>query len=521
MRDIFDFPDEESRFQYIKYALKKYEGERGLVRNEDCIIAYTCLVVHYIVAVRPKSEHTIYSVMKLAGASMKEPGFRAPFWSIVHRYSLQHPEDELFQAGQKVERVFTNEDLEDFFAFLEWNLMEVRDEEEKEKLLGHLTYCRIRYIHNRPKKVAFTAGKRKHRGRPVSLSGEEEKYQKFLEKYTPEKIKSYLDEYVIGQDEAKETLSLAVYNHYLRLLYPEEKLLKNNVVMIGPSGCGKTELIRRISQLVDVPVATCDFSGIVATPWKGRNKEEALLNLYLKADRNIELAERGILFLDEFDKIIPSRKSSRGSDINDELQGQLLGMLEGTMVDVPFQSKEQSREMITMNTENILFVCAGAFEGLEELVQKDRKREGDAFGLASQKQKDVPLNSETLTMQHLMDYGMKTELAGRLSNTAVLQKLDRDTLRRVLTEPKDSILEKYKNEFRTEDDLRLTFTDEALEAIVDQVSHMDIGARGLNAVLHSILQEALFYAPTAENLVEVIITSDVVQEGKEPRYIYL
>lgn len=521
MKEVFKYTNADSRYDYIMHCLEKCEQEQMHLGNKEVLLAYTGLLVHYIMVARPEHEHTLYSIMKLAGATFKEPGFRSPFWSIIYRYSMSHQEDVIFQDGRNLEHIFTNADLEDFFAFMEWSIMDVDDPQEQEKMLGHLTYCRIRYIHNRPKKIAFSSGKKKHKGRPVQLSGEDEKIHKFLEEYTPEKIKSYLDEYVIGQDEAKETLSLAVYNHYLRLLYPDHKILKNNVVMIGPSGCGKTELIRRISDLVTVPVATCDFSGIVATPWKGRNKEEALLNLFLKANRNIDMAECGIVFLDEFDKIIPSRKSSRGSDINDELQGQLLGMFEGTLVDVPCQLKEHGREMITMNTENILFICAGAFEGLEEIVRKDRNTAGDSFGLSTLKNKDVELSKDNLKMKHLMEYGMKTELAGRLSNMAVLHKLDKAALRRVLTEPKESILEKYKNEFKVEDDLRLSFTDEALDEIVEKVNGMDIGARGLNAVLHDILQEPLFFAPGEENLVEVIITSDVVKRGESPKYIYL
>lgn len=510
MRDIFEFPSEESRIEYIKYALKKFEDEVTPLGDRQIVEEYISLMVHYIVVCRPAEEHTIYSIMKLAGASYRENGYRAAFWSIIRKAAIQYPRDPVFQSGVSLNTLFSNQDLEDVFAFLEWSFLKIEDEAEKEELLGFLTLSRIKYIHNRPKKISFRSRKS---GDTPQMAEEKAEHQAFLLNYPPKMIKAYLDEYVIGQDEAKKVLSTAVYNHYLRICYPDKHFMKNNVLMIGPSGCGKTELIRRISKLVSVPIVTCDFSGIVATPWKGRNKEEALLNLYLKSGRNLELAEKGIVFLDEFDKIVPSHITSRGADVNDELQGQLLGMFEGTLVDVPFQSKEKGREMITMNTENILFICAGAFEGLDEIVRRDlSSATGEGFGMSTLRHSSVSLNKDNVSMKHIMEYGMKPELAGRLTNMAVLDKLDREALRRVLLEPKESILERYKNEFMVDDQIKLTFGEDAIEAIIDKVSNMDIGARGLNAILHDTLLDALFEAPGSDDRKEVIVTREMVEK---------
>ena len=517
MRDIFDCKNDAEFSIRIEERMAAYLAGDGYFSAPDRVYDYLRILLHYIFLVRPKSEHTIDSVLKLLGASYKEKGYRTPFWAIIREASLQYPTDELFYRARSVEQEITNEDIDEIFDFLESELLLEGGTEQTEEELGLLAVCRVRYQQSRVRDIRMKSGGKKKgdEGEPAFFPA----CRSFVEQYTPRRIREYLDRFVLGQDESKDVLSTAVYNHFLRILHPDEKLIKTNVLMVGPTGCGKTELIRRIADLVPVPVVISDFSGIVATPWKGRNKEESLLNLYLKAGKDVELTECGIVFCDEFDKIIPSKAYSRGGDINQELQGQLLGMFEGTDIDVPMPDKSGGHESILMNTSNILFICAGAFEGLERIVKKDYVRGGIGFSSQTAEGKDFELTGDKLKTEHLMEYGMKPELAGRLSAVTVLKKLDRDMLKRVLTEPEESILSRYELELRVDEGARLNVTDEALDVIIDRVMEMSIGARGLNAIVHEILAQTLYELPSMNGVQEVMITGAAARMEEKPVYI--
>lgn len=496
--------------------MEEYQDRGGYFTTPALVYDYLRILIHYITVVRPFAEHNLDSILKLMGASYKEKGFRTPFWAIIRDAGNTYPDDELFYKARNVEREITNEDMDEIFAFMEYELLKDGVDSAAESALGTLAVCKVKYQQSKVRNIHMNSRSRPEGKKETPLFLKD--CEKFVNEYTPERIKEYLDRFILGQDESKEILSTAVYNHMLRILHPQEKLLKTNVLMVGPSGCGKTEIIRRLSELLPVPVVITDFSGIVATPWKGRNKEESLLNLYIRSGKDQELTECGIVFCDEFDKIIPSKLYSRGGDINQELQGQLLGMFEGTDIDVPLQDKSGA-ESIILDTTNILFICAGAFEGLEKIVKKDYVKSGIGFGSEVDKDESFEMTGMHLKTEHLMEYGMKPELAGRLSTVTVLKKLDREMMKRVLTEPEDSILSRYEREMLIDDGVRLTLTDGALDVITDRVMEMSIGARGLNSVVRQILSDALFEVPTMNGVKEVLITEGAARLEEKATYL--
>ncbi len=517
MRKLFEKCNDKTFDQYLEKRLKVYQKHNQPFTNSLVIFTYLSVVIHYIFVSRDKDEQVLESVMKLLGASYKDGDRQAPFWAILNREADEYADDPILIGGIRLEKVVTNEDIDECFDFLEWEVSQEPDEEKKYLELGKIAINKILFFKDGRKRLEMkrreTGGKKEEDPRFLR------KCRRFLQEYTPERIKEYLDRYVIGQDAAKISLSTAVYNHYQRILHPEENLIKSNIILIGPTGCGKTELIRRIEELVNIPVVISDFSGIVATPWKGRNKEEALLNLYLKADKCMEAAEHGIVFFDEFDKMIPVKNNSMGLDINQELQGQMLGMMEGTIIDVPYMNGSGNDTILRMNTQDILFVCAGAFEGLDKIVRKDMQKEG-SLGFQSNLigRSEIEISEDNIKVKHLMEYGMKPELAGRLGAVSVLHGLDKDMMRRVLTEPEDSIIARYRREFDQENRIRLEFTDEAIDVIVDKVSKLSIGARGLNAVIHEILADALFEVPDMAGVRQVTITGAAAALEEAPEY---
>ena len=338
----------------------------------------------------------------------------------------------------------------------------------------------------------------------------------FLENNTPSEIKKNLDNYIIGQDEAKELLASAIFNHYSRIAYPEKKISKFNVLVIGPSGSGKTELVRRIKDMVDVPVILEDVSALVATPFRGRNKEELLRRLVAEADGDIELAKHGIIFCDEFDKLChPS--GVKGHDHNDQIMGQFLGMMEGAVIDTAQRTGKSSDENdYEIDTGNILFVCMGAFEGLEEIVLNDAAQ-SDAdrisFGIASKNTERKVMHSRDVELRHLVEYGIKPELAGRLCNLAVLDAIDRDLLIRIMKDAKDSPIRRLKNELLLDDQITLEFEDEALDVLADHAVAMGTGVRALNGILRDALEDILFNAPSMKKGTVVNVTKEMIEKA--------
>lgn len=325
----------------------------------------------------------------------------------------------------------------------------------------------------------------------------------------PKQIKEFIDQYVIGQEHAKKVLSVAVYNHYKRLSQPTTKddvdIEKSNIIMVGETGTGKTLLARTIAKMLHVPFAIVDATILTEAGYVGEDIESLLTRLLQAADYNVEAAERGIVFIDEIDKI--ARKGDNPSitrDVSGEgVQQGLLKLLEGSVVNVPPQGgrKHPDQKMIAVNTKNILFVCGGAFEGIKRVIAKRMNTQVVGYGSHKiQAQIDKENLLQYIVPDDIRKFGLIPEIVGRLPVLTHLEPLDRDALKRILTEPKNSIIKQYEKLFKM-DKIKLVFKDDALEFIVDQAISFKLGARGLRSICESIMLEAMFNMPS-ENIKE-------------------
>ncbi len=331
--------------------------------------------------------------------------------------------------------------------------------------------------------------------------------------FEPSRLYSYLNQYVIGQDRAKRILSTAIYGHMKRIRYQNERFVPDSVLLVGPSGCGKTELAKHLVEVMDLPCVFTDVSSMGGSQYSGGKKREDLLReLYWKAGFDLKKAQTGVIFMDEFDKLLVPSYASSGVDTHGEVQGQLLTMIEGAklFINIPDQGE------VEFDTSRVLFILAGAFQGIEEYIKESKSSRSSSggnigFGAKLLKDMDTSYTSANVTQDVLMRFGMKKELAGRIGHIAVVNQLTRDEMKRILTEPKNSILERYARELKLYCGGDLVMEPETLDEIVDMAMEYEVGARGLSIVLRKVMADTLYEAPERKNVKAVRIS---IEDGR-------
>ena len=521
MFHIFDkkFSNQEEIEEYIYNLIDDYTRNTKSDIDTLNVIRYITTLKEYIENKCPKKERNTLRLISLISSSIDQNGSGITSVDLTFANLLANdPESFLPVKYTLVKSLIDNESLYDILLFLKYNLLttiaaesnkdnidEIKKKYAKETELLDKAINTVEKVLDEQEEIEHIAEE------SDKLDGDlKEKIDKFLVEYRPFAIKAYLDKKIIGQEEAKRTMSVAIYNHMLLIAHPELKLKKNNVLMVGPSGCGKTEIMRVLSEILPVPISIFDTSGISQNGWKGDKKiKDAVKELVLKTD-NIDAAENGIIFLDEFDKMCRPAFTSHGENVSVHIQGEALAMIEGCNVEVNLSGEDNMFQQIAMiDTKNILFVCAGAFDGIEDTIKKIKTKDASiGFGNKTINPNEA-IKAEDITKDVIIEFGVTPELAGRLSVTTVLHKLTKEDMFNIITKCDDNVLDELKAIAKTGYGIDLEITEKALMKLID-VLCMKVGARGLRSVIFEKFTDILFEVSSKENISKVVFDEDFV-----------
>ncbi len=522
MFHIFEkkFPNIEAEETYFYDALDNYCHDTGDAIDKFFTINYLMLLKQYIEEQCSKKEKNTLKLISILSSSLPSQDKTVTTVDLMFNSLLSSaPTSFLPVKYTLIKPNITVDNLYNIFLFFKFNLLNTIKEEscDEDVKLVQSRYQKEMSLLDKSIEQAEAYEEDEIRRQKEAESKEnenqdnfQEELEKFLSDYKPHIIKAYLDKRIIGQEEAKRTMSIAIYNHIYKIAHPELKLNKNNVLMIGPSGCGKTEIMRVLSEIIPVPVSFFDTSGVSQNGWKGDKKiKDAVKELAIKTG-NTALAQYGIIFLDEFDKLCKPCFTSHNENVSVHIQGETLAMIEGCDVSVSMGSTDDSmyEKPTLINTKNILFVCAGAFEGIEDTVKRMHNKEASiGFGGVSKKTGNN-ITAKDITKEVIMEFGVIPELAGRISVVTVLNKLTREDMFNILTKCDDNVLDELKLLVKGAYGAELEISEKALQKLIEQLC-IDVGARGIRSILFEHFTDILFEVAEKQNIAKIIINDDL------------
>lgn len=496
--------------EYIFNAVNEYTKNTGNSIDTLIVIDYLVLLKKYIEEYHTKDNSKYLKLLKLVSGSIdKDNSDIVETDECFMQIMTKSPENYLSTHYLLVKNRLDNEVIYDLLLFLKYNLLLFENNNNcKGKNAEELTIIEesISIVEELVEEELDEEEGSETTEMPSELS---EKVDKFLEEYKPYKIKEYLDKYIIGQDEAKRIVATSIYNHMITISHPELNLKKNNILMVGPSGCGKTEIMRVLSKILPVPLSIFDTSGMSQNGWKGDKKvKDAVKELVLKTE-DIPSAEHGIIFLDEFDKMCRPAFTSSGENVSVHIQGEILAMIEGTTVEVSLAGEDVIGLTELVDTKNILFICAGAFDGIQDIVKKERNKSA-AIGINSQlKDSSFEMTAKDISKETIIKFGVTPELAGRLTITTVLNKLTKSDMYDILTKCENNVIDELKLIVQTGYGVEVDLRKEAIETLIEKLC-MDVGARGLRSIIFEYFNNILFDISKEKNIKKVIVDKDLV-----------
>ena len=521
MYNIFNkkFENEYDQYQYIFQAIDAYTKNTGNCIDSETVIAYISVLKQYIETECPKKERNFLRLISLIKSSLETNNNGVTQTDIVFADLLSDKPDCYIATHYiLVKHRVDNNTVFDILLFLKYNLMSLMNSETNSSNAQEIKQKykkEMDLLTEGVDEAEALVDEEEETEKEVSAQLPKEsknKIEEFLKEYKPYKIKEYLDKYVIGQDEAKEIISTTVYNHLVTVAHPELPIKKNNIVMVGPSGCGKTEILRTLSKILPVPVSFFDTSGITQTGWKGDRKiKDSVKELVLKTG-NVKEAENGIIFLDEFDKMCRPATTASGENVSIHIQGEALAMLEGTEIEISMGNDDiigGTKEFV--DTKHIMFICAGAFDGINDIVKSERNKSAGMGFNSTMKIEDIEVKAEDITKEMLIKFGVTPEVAGRLTVTAALNKLTNEDMLDILTKCEDNVISEIESILKIGYNCDVIWGEGSFQTIVDKLCS-EIGARGLRSVVFELFGRIMYKLSQEDNVTEIKINKDLDYE---------